>query len=307
MPVTSITGLPRSGGSCSASPASGVVRGGPPQPGGGVAPVSHGGAPGGGATGGVGHGEPGGVGRGGGGVGSTPAPYPASAGAPGDTVGRARPRLTTRHPPGRAGHASTVTRGKRSSSSRLAGRDPVERRGVQPRSGGEAGVRGDVAEAHGAAPPVEQAGRARRGVEDPEVEGQHVAGFEVEGDDVCRIDERVDVGDQLEPVAGSGVGNGVGEAPGHEPPAPAVRPAHEAHAGGGRDGVERHPQADVGRAVDAVVRLVVVPRRGLVGARLLDQRVLVEEPRRSADEVGRQLPGAARRGRPAGTRRSAPS
>ena len=142
---------------------------------------------------------------------------------------------------------------------------------------------GRVANAGVAAEPAELTRRAPlaalgagRVVQRPEVEGEHVAWFEVERRSRAR-DDRVDVGHELEAVVGVGVGDGVDEAPRHEPPPPAVRAGDELHPGRRRHRVERHPQADVLVAVDAVVRLVVVPRRHLAGPGLLHEDVLVEE------------------------------
>jgi len=56
---------------------------------------------------------------------------------------------------------------------------------------------------------------------------------------------------------------------------------HELDADIPRHRIERHPEAHVLFAVDAVVGLIVVPGRELAGAWLLHQDVLVEHPDRA--------------------------
>ena len=58
----------------------------------------------------------------------------------------------------------------------------------------------------------------------------------------------------------------------------ASRTGDEAEGSGGRDSVDRYPEGDVLRALDVIVRLVLVVGRGLRGERLLDQQVVVVEP-----------------------------
>ena len=86
-----------------------------------------------------------------------------------------------------------------------------------------------------------------------------------------------------------GVGGLIDELAGHESSAPQVRADDELDPGGARHGIERHPEADVGGAIDAVVGLVVVPRRDLVGVGLLHQCVFVEEAGCLAEKAPRQL------------------
>ena len=61
-----------------------------------------------------------------------------------------------------------------------------------------------------------------------------------------------------------------------KPAAPAMGSRHELDADIPRHRIERYPEAHVLFAVDAVVGLIVVPRRELAGARLLHQDVLME-------------------------------
>ena len=87
----------------------------------------------------------------------------------------------------------------------------------------------------------------------------------------------IEVRDQLVTIDALGVRRVVDELARHEPAVPLVRAGDEPHAARRRHRIERDPHAHVLVAVDAVVGLVVVPRGALVSARLLHQRVLVEE------------------------------
>src|SRR5262249_27274859 len=69
----------------------------------------------------------------------------------------------------------------------------------------------------------------------------------------------------------------VHERPRHQP-RPAVRARDELHGRLAVDGIDRHPHRAVLGALDVVVRLVLVPGRGLACTRLLDEQVVVEEP-----------------------------
>ena len=80
----------------------------------------------------------------------------------------------------------------------------------------------------------------------------------------------------------------------------AVRPGEELQRGLRGDRVDRHPHRHVVPAVDVVVGLVLVPRRGLPGSGLLDQHVVVVEPDDASCPSGRR-----RRRRPSTRTRSA--
>ena len=89
----------------------------------------------------------------------------------------------------------------------------------------------------------------------------------------------VDVGQLGQRAVGEPLGLVVEERPGHEPLA-AVRAGDELERRRPGHGVDGEPHAGVLAAVDVVVRLVLVPRRALAGAGLLDEHVVVVEPHR---------------------------
>ena len=108
----------------------------------------------------------------------------------------------------------------------------------------------------------------------------------------------VDVGQLGERAVREPLGLVVEERARHVPLA-AVRAGDELQRRLARHRVDGEPHAGVLAAVDVVVRLVLVPRRALAGARLLDQHVVVVQPHRPrAHQLGGDggdagLPGEA--------------
>ena len=102
-------------------------------------------------------------------------------------------------------------------------------------------------------------------------------GLELPAEDRKSSGSAVDVGQLGERALGEPLRLVVEERAGHVPLA-AVRAGDELERRRPRHRVDREPHAGVLPAVDVVVRLVLVPRRALAGAGLLDQHVVVVQP-----------------------------
>ena len=155
-----------------------------------------------------------------------------------------------------------------------------ERRRGDPRA---RGVHHVVAEeAHRQHPPAPGCASAAGGVQREHVEEHRVARLQLPTEDSEAFRVAVDVGQLGQRAVGEPLGLAVEERPRHVP-RPAVRAGDELAASMARaTGSTGIHIADVLPAVDVVVRLVLVPRRALAGARLLDEDVVVVEPHDAA-------------------------
>ena len=177
---------------------------------------------------------------------------------------------------------------------RRAGRQLVgqagERRRRRPRARGVDDVVAE--EAHRQHAPTSGAGHAAGGVQREHVEEHGVAGLELPSEDAELVGPSVDVGQLGERAVGEPLGLVVHERPRHVPLA-AVRAGDELQRRLHRHWVDREPHAGVLPPVDVVVRLVLVPRRALARARLLDEHVVVVQPHRGgAHQLGGDGSGA---------------
>jgi len=125
-------------------------------------------------------------------------------------------------------------------------------------------------------PPVRTVDTAG-GVERQHVEEDGVARLELPADHPEAIRLAVDIREIGEGAFREPLRLAVEERPRHVPGAE-VRASHELERRRPADRVDWEPHADVLAAFDVVVRQILVPRRSLTRARLLDEDVVVVEP-----------------------------
>ena len=118
---------------------------------------------------------------------------------------------------------------------------------------------------------------ARRAVHGTEMEGHAIAGFQSERDDVVFVAFGLYIGHVLESLVIALIVD-TDEFSRREPAAPLVRSPNEFNGPFPGHRVQGDPQTHIVVAIDAVIRLVVVPRRPILGPRFGRRGTTTSDP-----------------------------